>query len=110
MHGCRCEDCSRARHDARVARGETNGSRGYRGPNSLKDVIEHGTRRGYAKEKRLGLGTCEECRKANAKEAMDRKHNKKSLACGEKASFSAVTGTLPVRVGLGQPVQKSLFE
>jgi hypothetical protein len=26
--GCRCDDCSQARHDARIARGELKGSRG----------------------------------------------------------------------------------
>jgi len=103
--GCRCDECSTARYEAKVRRGELTGVRGPRGRNSPKDTIRHGTRSGYQKEKRLGLVACEECRKANAEATMNRK--KSLLACGEKASFSAVTGTLPVRVGLGQP---SLFE
>ena len=105
-HGCRCAECCKAKHDARVARGETSGIRGFRGANQ-RETIEHGTRRGYQKEKRLGLPVCEECRKANCEATMKRKRGKKLMACGEMASFSAVTGTLSVRVGLGQP---SLFE
>jgi hypothetical protein len=72
MHGCRCEECSKARYDARVRRGESKGIRGPRGPNQ-RDSIDHGTRRGYQKEKRLGLVACEECRKANAEATQLRK-------------------------------------
>ncbi len=107
-HGCRCAECCKAKHEARVARGEITGVHGHRGPNQ-RDSIDHGTRRGYQKEKRLGLVACEECRKANAEVTMNRKRKNKLMACGEMVSFSAVTGTLPVRVGLGQPVQENLF-
>jgi hypothetical protein len=65
-HGCRCEECCRARYEYKVSRGELSGARGQRGPNSLPGTIKHGTRSGYQKEKRLGLVACEECRKANA--------------------------------------------
>jgi len=100
--GCRCSSCCKAKHDARVARGELKGIYGLRSPN--QQGIDHGTRRGYRKEKRLGLSVCEECRVANCAAARIRKQKKKLLACGEKASFSAVTGASSVRIGLGQPV------
>ena len=111
--GCRCELCAKARYESRIQTGEISGKRGFYGPRTSTDPIDrikHGTRSGYQKEKRLGLQVCEECRKANCEATMDRKRKKKLMACGEKVSFSAVTGTLPVRVGLGQPVQESLFE
>lgn len=54
MRGCRCEACCKARHGVRVSRGELKGVRGFRGPNQ-SDNIDHGTRRGYQKEKRLGV-------------------------------------------------------
>lgn len=78
MRGCRCDECRKARHDARVARGETSGIRGSRGANQ-GDGIAHGTRRGYQKEKRLGLAACEECRMANAEATRLRKQRKKFI-------------------------------
>jgi hypothetical protein len=101
-HGCRCDECSKAKHDARVRRGELKGTRGRRGPNGVLRSIKHGTRAGYTAEKRRGLPVCEECRKANAEATRNYKQAKK-LACGEMASCSAVTGMFSVRVGVGQP-------
>src|ERR1700677_939656 len=74
MRGCRCEDCSRARHDVRVRRGEVTGSRG---PYGKRGVIRHGTRAGYTAEKRRGLPVCESCRKANTETTRAYKQSKK---------------------------------
>lgn len=110
-HGCRCDKCRNAKHEARIRRGEITGIRGKTcgAPKARPGEIRHGTRSGYQAELRQGLIACEECRKANAEETRRRKQNKKLLACGEKASFSAVTGALSVRVGLGQPDHESSF-
>ena len=78
IRGCRCEECARARHDARVRRGELKGE--SRGPYGQRGVIKHGTRSGYAAEKRQGLPACEDCRKANVEDS--RRRRAKKLAGG----------------------------
>lgn len=73
MRGCRCDECSQSRHEARVRRGEVTG---FRGPYGKQGVIKHGTRSGYVAEKRRGLPVCEDCRKANVEDTRRRRLNK----------------------------------